>query len=229
MTVEASTTSAPRSIFRFHGERNRLLAEAHARPSTPLPSPTLATRIAALSVENAPERDRRHMVALCRRLGVAEPGAGARWCVLDAGSWQLRWEQHTEVSTWTFYRQIPDGYLPSIDELALDLAPIDWLSDLPGDVLVAAHITLLRTRPAHLVPASEAEIAVEVGGGAAQVFTDFRPGPDTFTRMQVIQRVADAPLAGRIVQQLFEIETYRLMALLAFPLAGKAAAEISAA
>jgi uncharacterized membrane-anchored protein len=180
-----------------------------------------------MSEETAPERDRLHMVALCRRLGVAEPGTGARWSVLDAGSWQLRWEQHTEVSTWTFYRQIAEGYFPSIDESALDLAPIDWLSELPGEVLVAAHITLLRTRPPHLAPASEAEIAVKVADDAAQVFTDFRPGPDTFTRMQVIQPVAEAALAGRIVQQLFEIETYRLMALLAFPVAGKAAAEIS--
>ena len=34
-------------------------------------------------------------------------------------------------------------------------------------------------------------------------------------------------LAGRIVQQLFEIETYRLMALLAFPVATASAAEIA--
>jgi len=227
MTVEAIPFSVTRSLFRFHSERNRLLAEAHARPSTPLPGSTLATRIAALSGEAGPEHDRQHMVALCRRLGVAEPGASARWCVVDAGSWQLRWERHTELSTWTFYRQIADGYVPSIDEAALDLAPIDWLSKLPGDVLVAAHITLLRTRPPHLAVASEGEIAAKVAGGAAQVFTDFRPGPDAFTRMQVIQPVAEAALAGRIVQQLFEIETYRLMALLAFPLAGKAAAELS--
>jgi uncharacterized membrane-anchored protein len=226
MSVETKTSSAARSMFRFHSERNRLLAEAHARPSTPLPCPTLATRIAALSRDTGPERDREHMVALCRRLGVAEPGAGARWSVLDAGSWQLRWEQHTEVSTWTFYRQIADDYIPSIEETALDFAPTDWLSQLPGDVLVAAHITLLRSMPANH-SSSEGEIAVGVAGGAARVLTDFRPGPDTFIRMQVIQPIPEAGLAGRIVQQLFEIETYRLLALLAFPLAGKVAAEIS--
>jgi len=219
--------SASHSIFRFHGERNRLLAEAHARPSTPLPSPTLATRIAAFSVNEGPERDREHMVALCRRLGAAEPGVGARWCMLDAGRWRLRWERHTEVSTWTFYRQIGDDHMPSLEETALDLAPRDWLSQLPGEILVAAHITLLRTRPSDAAVADEEEVAVEVADGAAHVFTDFRPGPDTFTRMLVVQPTADAVLAGRIVQQLFEIETYRLMALLAFPIAGKAGAELS--
>ncbi len=204
-----------------------MLAEAHARPSTPLPTPTLATRIAALSGEGGPERDWQHMVALCRRLGAPEPSPGGRWCAVDAGGWRLRWERHTEVSTWTFYRQLAEGVAPSIDDTALDLAPQDWLAEIPGDVLVAAHIILLRKKPATLPCTGEEVIAANVADGTAQVYTDFRPGPDGFTRIQIVQPVADAGLAGRIVQRLFEIETYRLMALLAFPLASEAGRELT--
>ena len=90
--------------FRFHGARDALLAEAHARPSSPLAAPALATRIATLSGEAAVDADRAHMAALCRRLAAPEPGPQARWCTLDAGAWRLRWERHTEVSTWTLDR-----------------------------------------------------------------------------------------------------------------------------
>ena len=215
------TSGSAGGAFRFHAQRDKLLAEAHARPSTPLPTPALATRIAAFSGVEGSEQDLAHMVALCRRLGAAEPGPGARWSVLDAGPWRLRWERHTEVSTWTFYRAIPDDYMPQAAETALDLVPQDWLAALPGEILVAAHVALTRTKPP-MVFAGEEEIAADVADGAAQVFTDFRPGADSFTRIYIVQPEADAALAGRIVQQLLEVETYRLLALFAFPLAGEA-------
>ena len=75
--------------LRFHRARDRLLAEAHARPSTPLSAPTLASRIVTLSGETGDEEDRAHMAALCRKLAVPEPGEGARWCLLKAGAWSL--------------------------------------------------------------------------------------------------------------------------------------------
>ena len=90
--------------LRFHKERDRLLAEAHARPSTPLATPALATRIVSMSGEAGIEGDRRHMAALCRKFAAPEPGEGARWCLLEAGPWSLRWERHTEASTWTVFR-----------------------------------------------------------------------------------------------------------------------------
>lgn len=211
-----------RPSFRFHAERDKLLAEAHARPSTPLATPTLAARIAAFSGNEGAEQDWRHMVSLCRRLGAPEPGPGARWSALDAGGWRLRWERHTEVSTWTFYRPIPDDYVPTLGESALDLVPKDWLAAMPGEILVATHVTLTRVKPP-MAASGEEEIAASVADGAAEVFTDFRPGPDAFTRIHIVQPVPDAALAGRIVQQLLEVETYRILALFAFPLAGEAA------
>ncbi len=220
-----SMSSAPQ--WRFHPERDRLMAEAHARPSTPVKAPLLAARIATISGEDGVGADRRHMAALCRKIGVAEPGPDARWCILDAGAWRLRWERHTEVSTWTVFRPSPDGDTANFTATALDVVPRDWLAALPGEVLAAAHIALVRSAPSNMVFADDDLIASDVAGGAMQAFTDFRPGPDGFTRIVVVQKSGGAGLAGRIVQQLFEIETYRLMALLAFPLAISSAAPIA--
>jgi len=225
MADDATALSA--STFKFHPLRDRLLAEAHARPPTPLPHPTLASRIANLSGEGGQADDWAHMVALCRKMQAPEPAEGARWCVLDAGKWRLRWERHTEVSTWTFYRPLADGQIPAPSETALDLAPSDWLTRFPGEILVAAHVVLLRDAGDAPMQLDADDVASDVAEGSARVWTDFRPGPDSFTRFQVTQEKPDAVAAGRIVQRLFEIETYRLMALLAFPMATETATVLS--
>ena len=226
MEIGTAPTNARRAL-RFHGDRDTLLAEFYARPATPLPVPALATRIAALGGEGGQEGDRQHMVALCRKLGAPEPGKNARWCALDAGTWRLRWERHTEISTWTFYRPIAEHVVPTFADSALDPVPKDWLEELPGEVLVAAHIALLREKPPAIQVSDQDEIAASIADGAIEIFTDLRPGADGFTRMLAVQTGRDAVLAGRVVQQLFEIETYRLLAMLAFPLASSATAQLS--
>lgn len=207
--------------WRYHPQRDTLIAEAHARPFTPLTAPALITRIATLSGQDGEDADRRHMSALCRRVGQAEPGPGSRWCALDGGSWRLRWERHTELSTWTFFRT-PIGTTPFV-ETALDLAPEDWLADLPGAVLVATRLEVWSEVDEK---AAAALFGLEVVGsrladGAAIALTDFRPDAQGMTRYLMLSQAGDSALTGRLVQSLLEIETYRLMALLAFPVAGE--------
>ncbi|HQC72756.1 MAG TPA: DUF3422 domain-containing protein, partial [Candidatus Competibacteraceae bacterium] len=62
---------------------------------------------------------------------------------------------------------------------------------------------------------------------AATVWSDFRMQGDGFTRILVLDRGLRATQAGRLVQRLLNIETYRLMAMLAFPLARQADVEIT--
>jgi uncharacterized membrane-anchored protein len=219
---------ATNTSWRFHPQRDALLAEAHARPFTPLTGPALVTRIATLSGQTGEAADRQHMATLCRRLGQPEPGADARWAVVDGGSWRLRWERHTELSTWTGFRT-PTGGTP-FEETAFDLVPQDWLSEFPGEVLVA---TRLEVWPAVDEKAASAMFGVEVVGarlsdGAAIALTDFRPDGRGMTRLLMLAHAGDASQTGRMAQSLLEIETYRMLALLAFPVAGQAGRELSA-
>jgi uncharacterized membrane-anchored protein len=213
--------------LRFHPHRDRLLAEAHARPSTPLAAPALATRIVSLSGEAGAEGDQRHMAALCRKFAAPEPGEGARWCLLDAGSWSLRWERHTEASTWTLFRPGVEPDVANFSITALDVVPQDWLAELPGEVLVAAHAAIVSAAPPHFPFATEDLVAARIGSSPIHVFTDFRAGPDAFTRFVMVDGGAGAALVGRTLQQLFEVETYRLMALLSYPLALQTAAVLT--
>ena len=197
MAVQPTKDRLP--FFQFHPDRNRLLAEAHARPYTPLPSPTLATRIANLSLA---EDDMAHIVELCRRLGAPEPGPDTRWCAVNAGAWKLRWERHTEASTWTFYRSLADNVIPAVDETALDLAPRDWLVAIPGQVLVGSHITLLRKRAPPISVSGEEEIAVNVADGNSPIahwIAHVRPVilEQEFRRRGLNVRTSAAPLLHR--------------------------------
>jgi uncharacterized membrane-anchored protein len=213
--------------WRYHPVRDALLAEAHARPYSPLASPMMATRIGTLSGQDGAALDREHLTRLCRRLGQPEPSPTARWSTVDAGAWKLRWERHTEFSTWTFFR--PSTRSHPFLETAIDLAPADWVAALPGDVLVAVKLEL-RPRegapsPAGLLGADA--IGAQLMDGAASVFTDLRADGSGMTRYLLLESASDPSLSGRAALRLLEIETYRLMALLAFPLAGETSARLS--
>lgn len=213
--------------WHYHPDRAVLLAEAHARPYTPLVSPMVATRLATLSGEEGLAADRDHMAALCREIGHAEPGPDSRWCALDAGSWSLRWERHTEFSTWTFFRASNRAH-PFLED-AHDRAPRKWLDALPGELLVA---TTLDLRSGESVSSVSALLGGDAIGatlldGVASVFTDLRPDARGMTRYFLLDAGDDPARAGRLALGLLEVETYRLMALLAFPVARSAGRELA--
>lgn len=208
----------------FHPIRDRLLAEVHARPPTPIAAPMLVTRLAAVSGPDGAERDRLHMAELCQSIGAATPEADARWHAVDTGDWQLRWERHSEFSTWTFLKSPVGG----AESSAAAAAPAEWIDRLPGPVLVS---TTVRIRRGHHgdVPALERHNAIgtRLLGGAATLHTDLKPDEQGMTRFHLVVHQDDPALNGRLVLALLEIETYRLMALMAFPVATETAARLA--
>ena len=214
--------------FGWHVDRDRLLAEAHARPSTPLEAPVVAIRLANVSGQEAADTDRSHMATLCERFEENVPDRRARWWALDGPGWSLRWERHTEFSSWTLFCPPPTAADP---RGALERLPADWLAAFPTDVIVATMLELRRDDAGDLTPpmASDGvQIGARVLEGAARVFTDFRADDSGMTRFRLLLQSRDAALAGRLALMLLEIETYRMMALLAFPLAGEAAVQLRA-
>jgi uncharacterized membrane-anchored protein len=71
-------------------------------------------------------------------------------------------------------------------------------------------------------------VASSVGDDAAEIWTDFRLDAAGFGRMLLINRSLTAGRAGRMVQRLVEIETYRLMALLGLALTRQTGGALSA-
>ena len=136
----------------------------------------------------------------------------------------MKWERHTEFSSLTFFRDGP--FDDPFESPAISHVPGDWLSALPGELLVAVHLAVLpegRMAPDEpglmSIFGSDRYVGSEVVGGAAKVWTDLRLHGDGFGRVLVHDSGLGGQPISRLVQRLVEIETYRLAALLALPLA----------
>ena len=203
-----------------HPQRRTLADEVHARPFERLPSPVRVTHLALATGERPPGADHEHIASLCRRFALAPPPEETIHFSAEFGSFRLRWERHTEFSTYTFFR-FDEPPADPFAATALELAPPDWLAGLPGEVLAAVHLSVEKTQGidpmATFAPGSA--VGSLMVGGDAEAYTDFTLRSDGFSRIIVGDRGMTAGQNGRLVQRLLEIETYRIMALLAFPVA----------
>ncbi len=216
-----------------HPSRLALADEVHARPPEPMIAPCRATYIAVLIEPGHRARELAHIVALCDHYQVPPPAADATHFGTQLGAIRFRWERHGEFSGFTM---LTPGLSPQpFSEPAAALLPPGWLAALPGTTIVAAHAKLIpaATTPldaATLAALFEGNIAVggEIGGGAGLAYTDFRIHADGFVRFVVCNLSLTERQAGRTLQRLFEIEAYRMMALLALPIARRLAPRIAA-
>ena len=215
----------PLPVLPSHPLRERLNSEMHARPPLALTGPTWVSHLAMLhngGAEYAAEEA--HLKRLCELTNSAFcPVIDGNHWVMDAGDLRLKWERHNEFSTYTFFRsRQPDD---SDATTALEAFPADWVHALPGQLLVASHLELRRGNGAppnalldQLTRNGAAVVASRVADGAAWVVSDFLLHEGS-TRFLLIDEGLRHRQAGRTVQRLLEIETYRMMALLAFPVA----------
>jgi uncharacterized membrane-anchored protein len=71
-------------------------------------------------------------------------------------------------------------------------------------------------------------VGTDIAEGAATLYTDFRLHDDGCTRVWLINHRLTQAQTGRMLQRLFEIEAYRVLALLALPIARRQAPRIAA-
>ncbi len=210
-----------------HPLRHRLNAEIHSRPPVAIPGPEWISYLAVTHTGGSASDERTHLAQLCATLGteVCPVVDGDHW-VLDAGGTdglRLKWERHTEFSGYTFFRRRIAGDTP--DTTALAAFPADWVAGIPGQVIAASHIELCsatQNPPEEVLDgiarSGQAVVATRVAEGAAWVISDFELH-NGFSRFTIIDEHMRHRQAGRTVQRILEIETYCMMALLAFPVA----------
>lgn len=211
------------AMLNEHPLRYKLNNEIHARPPVPLEGPQLISYIAVTHEGTTAADELAHLRNLAGAFAVALPEAEGEHLILDTGPFRLKWERHNEFSSYTVFRAPRPGDDP--DAGAISAIPSGWVEELPGRLLVASHVELRSaaevpptTVMASLSPAGKQTVATQVADGAAWVFTDFLL-TDGWSRFLVIDAALTPRQAGRTVQRLLEIETYRMTALLAFPVA----------
>lgn len=219
----SSSTAASTHRPAEHPLRYKLNNEVHARPPVPVSHPQLVSYV-ALMHDGLQEGDElRHLQALADAYARPLPQSDGGHLQLDVGDFRLKWERHNEFSSYAFFRA------PATDEDcsrgALGAVPSAWFDALPGQLMVAMHIELRSTADLppravmdRLIASGRQAVGAQVSDGAAWVFTDFVL-TDGWSRYTVLDERLTPRQAGRTVQRLLEIETYRVIALLAFPVA----------
>jgi len=215
-----------------HPDRYALSNELHARPFEELSAPIDVALYAMVTGEGTVADDRRHIALLCDRFGINPPADSANFFAADFGAFRLRWERHSEFTSYTVIR--PREKQEPFESPAGEKLPGDWFEELPGQLLVATQLVLLsrddpepdtETLERLFVPGSL--VTSHVSGGSAQVWADLRIHPDGHNRILVKDIHMQSRKAGRVVQRLLEIATYRNIALMALPLARKTSPKIA--
>jgi len=216
-----------------HPQRIGLADEVHSRPPEPLRTPARVSYVAVLVDSDAREQELRHLQTLCKRYDVSGPPADASHFRVALGALRLKWERHGEFSGYTFsvegLADVP------FDTTAAQQLPSGWLAAIPGRTVAAVHAEVSAAGPA--APDADAlaarfaghmVVGADIAEGAGTLYTDFRLHDDGCSRLWLINRRLTLAQTGRMLQRLFEIEAYRVLALLALPIARRQGPRIAA-
>jgi uncharacterized membrane-anchored protein len=200
-----------------HPLRAQVLAELHARPFTPIATPSRLLRFGFTADASAAKDATRALIAFCQARGLTPPAPDARHFTGDVREGRLRFERHNEFVTYTW--EFPAGseaFQPPVHVLGRAMA----LVPQPGPLIVAIDMHILSADAAWDFATAFAGpnvVASEVEDDRALIATDFLPDADGFIRVLIIDKQLTAISAGALAQRLLEIETYRTLALLGLP------------
>jgi uncharacterized membrane-anchored protein len=205
--------------------------EVHARPYEWLEAPVYLANLAFLS--NDVETERALLRAYCAQHQIELSAPLENFFSASVGNTRLRWERHTEFSSYTF--MVSSGGETPFERSAVQMMPDGWLGQIPGQLLVAVDVVLeaeaTGERPVEEVAALFGGNAVAgsvVIDEAATVYSDFHLHAHNRNRFLVQDRGLRQRQAGRLVQRLLEIETYRMLSLMGLPLAREVTPELAA-
>ena len=207
-----------------HSQRKELNDEVHARPPLEIETPAKVSYLVLLSPAENKEAEREHLRRLFHRMAMPVPELAGNHTTAEFTDFRLKWERHTEFTRYTIVAR--GDAENAFTDPAVNRLPADWLAGVKGEMLVATNIALLP--PPSAIDSRDLSkryfsgnplTGSVVGDGSATAITDFHIGEDGFSRVLFFNHSMSPTQSGRMVQRLLEIDTYRMMALLAFPIA----------
>lgn len=219
------------STIKTHPQRLALHNEIHARPPEAMSAPLTISHTVMVCDPGERDASRAHVAKLLRDHHLPQPDAQSTHIRMDLGPFRIRWELHTEFVTWTFTRAAEVNDFGERDPTtAMDAVPQGWLAGLPGQCLASMHLWVMPSQAfgngnllKHVLN-EDTLVASTVADGHGEIYTDFAVHADGFSRMVLLAGSMTPRRLGRLVQQLLEIDTYRMAALLGLPAAREASA-----
>ncbi|MDX3972674.1 DUF3422 family protein [Shinella sp.] len=197
--------------------RAQALGEIHARPYALVQVPRVIFQLAFLT-EGGSAVDHAVMAELSRSRGISPPGRDSSHHALSWGQGTLRWERHTEFSTYFWDGPVPDKFGAEVA-----VHPFGDSFSPPGTLISGIRLEIRpdspETREAIAAFDPTSLCYSEIKNGQAMILTDFRQNGDGLTQILVIDRGMNEAGRGAVVQRLLDIETYRTLAMMGLPLA----------
>ena len=212
--------------FQNHPLRMEMNDALHSRPFPTLKAPAYILCLVIKRPVGAAIRDKaedmQHLLSLLNRHGATFPKADANHYFGDVGDYRLKWENHNEFVTYTFFC---DGLCShSFDPVTFDIFPNDWMEAAPERCVTSILINVekmpdegsVKNRLVnYFVPESLA--VSEIFDRSALIAGDFRIDKSGYIRFSVlVSPEVGEYRVGRIIQRLCEIETYKSMSMLGF-------------
>ncbi len=203
--------------FPRHHQHAISIGEIHSRPFPEIATNRVVYHYAFMSdggssVANA------ILAQLCRLRGEAIPMPEMRYHQIPWNDGQLRWESHSEFSTFTFDAKAPKEFLGEVANhpFGNGFAP-------PGSMISATRIEIrpLNTANRKFLNAFDPEsLTVNVlEDGKSLLATDFRQDTNGMTVFLLLEAGIGKSRIGSYTKTAIELDTYRVLTMLGLPLA----------
>lgn len=206
-------------MMQTHGLYERITNEVHARPFQKLQAPLYMVHLAVVLDADQLDDAVRAALELAKSLGIDVAGEEDGFFFLRSDQAAVRFEPHNEFYSLTLYHFGAETVF--VDDPS-------WMARLPGNLLAGVDILFRKQSPnpeqwceQHF---GELQLAAaEVMNSGAMLWTDFARRKETGLSRVLLEDLSLQPFqAGRLLQRICEIETYRHIALLALPVAQQA-------
>jgi uncharacterized membrane-anchored protein len=227
--------TAPGSASRrvLPDERIALNNEWHARPNISLAVPCRCTHMVIQHGAGGADRAHAELGDLCAHYSQSPPATASRFHILEAGSCLVKWENHTEATSYTIL--VAGNSQPPFAESAVDFLDPKERQSLHDRMFVGVQVEVLKNDDAndpHGYERAKALLGAPVvyggwmAGRRAVVWSSFRLEARGFVRLVIIDHGMEEEQLGRILQRLLDMESYRMLAMRALPAAREVMATI---
>ena len=199
--------------------RDIVQAERHARPPVPTHAPAICQHIVFHNPKMDMAHERRSCLNICEQLGLVPYGELTDQIRAEEGGLSLKWERHTEFSSYTLIQtdvKNRNNFVPWTDR------DLNWES-VPGKVLVSLLVGMeTRKNPSWSKldrfqwQNGKPLCSSLVLGDTTILESDLDTDNLGYTRYLIKTSATEPSRLGRLLQRVIEIETYGTLCLYAW-------------
>ncbi|KZK82754.1 hypothetical protein PsAD13_02952 [Pseudovibrio sp. Ad13] len=197
-----------------HPLRQAILAEVHARPFVPMHGEWQILQYAFMVDQDKKQAEQQALLRFTSEETNPASRASEHYLHQTFEDYSLRWEQHSEFSTYAVERPLPSSF--RTQDITLFTK---GLLDPPGKLIAAVQLTIKVAAEPEAGDLSEkfdlASLSVsQIIEGRATLVTDFKAGDDGIVSFLLLDHGLSPLELGATVRRVLELETYRTLSLL---------------